>query len=330
MRALAGTWSALGLAQRLGNAISLRALPLRSLRLHFARPGLFTAQLARSSPTALSPDSKTQPGNPVAPESAQRSAWYRGPVRHRRFFPRSHQLEARTLWLFVDLGEWQRGQLEERLPAGLRLDTRWPAGLRRKDLLGPPGEPLDEAVRSAVSARLGFRPAGPIGLLTLPAALGLGFNPVSFYYCWNALGSGLEAVLAEITNTPWLERHAYALDLRQGLGAQRFPKRFHVSPFLDIDIEYLWAFGVPGQRLSVHMEDHQAAPGKPQQPVGLKLFDATMLLERQELSAPLSFADRLRLYLQPPLVVLAIYTHAAWLYLKRVPFYTHPRKRTSG
>lgn len=272
----------------------------------------------------------SQPASPAAPASAPNlaSALYVGRVRHRRFLPRAHRLGARTAWLYLDLEEWQAGRLEGRLPGWLRLGRRWPVGVARRDLLGPPELPLDEAVRRAAEARLGFRPAGPIAVLTLPAALGQAFNPVSFYYCWRADRSALEAVLAEITNTPWLERHAYALDLRAGRGAQRFPKVFHVSPFLDLDLEYRWAFHAPGERLAVHMQDFQSAPGKPGLPPGAKLFDATLVLERRPLGR--LWAELPRILVQPLLVVAAIYLHAAWLYLRRVPFYSHPAKRAGA
>lgn len=268
--------------------------------------------------------------NAAARPSAQpiHSAVYLGQVRHRRFLPRSHRLVAHTAWLYLDLEEWQQGLLEPALPGWLRLGSRWPLGVRRADLLGPQGLPLEEAIRRAAEERLGFRPTGPLAVLTLPAALGQAFNPVSFYYCWRPDRSGLEAVLAEITNTPWLERHTYALDLRAGRRAQRFEKRFHVSPFLDLDLDYRWAFQAPGERLVVSMQDHQRAPGKPGLPAGAKLFDATLVLRRQPLSRLWSQLPRLAL--QPLLVLAAIYLHAGWLYLRRVPFYPHPAKRAQA
>ena len=48
-------------------------------------------------------------------------------------------------------------------------------------------------------------------LLTNLRTLGHCFNPVSFYYCFDD-AENLEAVVAEVTNTPWGERHAYVLD----------------------------------------------------------------------------------------------------------------------
>ena len=72
-------------------------------------------------------------------------------------------------------------------------------------------------------------------LLTHVRYAGYVFNPVSFYYCFGADGTRLECLVAEITNTPWGERHVYALPVAQAerlAGAWRwsFDKAFHVSP----------------------------------------------------------------------------------------------------
>ena len=151
----------------------------------------------------------------------------------------------------------------------------------REDFLGPADRPLKEAVCDRVDQQLGIRPDGPVRLLTCLRHFGHSFNPVSFYYCFAADGETLEHVVAEVNNTPWGEQHCYVLDaataLRDG-GWLEFglAKAFHVSPFMPMDIDYRWALSRPGEKLSVYMANSKD---------GEKIFDATMALERQPISA---------------------------------------------
>src|SRR4029077_3184545 len=110
----------------------------------------------------------------------------------------------------------------------------------RADSLGAADVPLDEAVRDLVADRIGERPGGAIRLLTNVRMLGHCFHPVSFYYCHREGSDELRAVVAQVTNTPWGERHSYVMDAGAGgapgsvLG-QSFEKVFHVSPFMGMD-----------------------------------------------------------------------------------------------
>ena len=87
-------------------------------------------------------------------------------------------------------------------------------------------------------------------VLTQPRVLGYVFNPVSFYYCHDVAGA-LHSIVAEITNTPWKERHSYVLPVA---GADRhgaalrwdFRKAFHVSPFMDVSGTYRFLLAEPG------------------------------------------------------------------------------------
>ena len=157
-------------------------------------------------------------------------------------------------------------------------------------------------------------------LLTHARYLGYGFNPVSFYYCYAPDGVTLDTVVAEITNTPWRERHAYVLPLsdgeRHGSAVHfGFDKAFHVSPFLPMDRRYHWALQPPGESIRVHMD---VLRGESRE------FDATMTLERLAMSA----ASRRRCLLRfPPMtlkVMGAIHWQALRLWLKRNPVYDHP------
>ena len=258
-------------------------------------------------------------------ERIRHSAIYRGWVRHRRKGPRAHAFRYRLFLTYLDLDELERA-FERRWLWSARRPA--PAWFRRADYLGPTDVPLDEAVRARVQDRLGFRPTGAVRVLTQLRMWGYAFNPVSFYYCFEADGSGDErmvAVVAEITNTPWGERHAYVLDARRSerrgrQHAWRFAKDFHVSPFFDMDLDYDWRFREPGERVAVHMVNRR-------QDTDESVFDATLVMQREPLDGPTLAKALCRHPWTTLKVSLGIYWQALRLWLKRTPFYTHPAKR---
>lgn len=246
------------------------------------------------------------------------SALYEGVVRHRRFRPRPHEFSYSLFMAYLDLSEIDEVFRGRWLWSASRTA---PARFRREDHLGDPAMPLDECVRALVAEKTGRRPEGPIRLLTHLAYYGWCFNPVSFYYCFDAAGRRVDAVVGEVSNTPWLERHCYVV-ARDASGGDvvraRFRKEFHVSPFMDMDQEYGWALREPGAGLSVHMDNFEK---------GEKIFDATMTLERREISGPALARALARWPFMTLGVVGAIHWQALKLWLKRVPVYTHPRLR---
>jgi hypothetical protein len=154
---------------------------------------------------------------------------------------------------------------------------------------------------------------------------------VSFYYVFDASDSRVETIVAEITNTPWKERHAYVLPVaaaaRGGARAWHFEfdKRFHVSPFLPMEMRYRWSFGAPGDALHVHMQNFDALAG----PDAAPRFDATLTLRREPLTG-MALARALAAFPLMPLRVSAlIYWQALRLLWKRAPFHLHPAKRSN-
>lgn len=258
------------------------------------------------------------------------SAIYKGKVAHTRVKPRRHAFEFPLFMMYIDLGE---------LPAlfdGTRLwSAKGPAlsWFRRGDYIadvdGSRTGDLDTAVRNRVEQALGFRPDGPVRMLTHMRYFGTNFNPVTFYYCFEPGGERVAAIVAEITNTPWKERHAYVLDARDGCGAGEgshakrhrwtFTKVFHVSPFMPLGQGYDWSFETPAATLRVAMalRDYNAADAP-------SVFGASLMLERVEIT-PAALRRTLLAYpFMTARVVGRIHWEALRLWLKGVKSFANP------
>ena len=250
--------------------------------------------------------------------AVMQSALYHGWVGHRRTAPVGNAFRYRLFFLYLDLGEL------DTLFAGRWFWSverpNW-ASFRRADHLRRPG-PLDQGVRDEVEKQLGFRPAGPVRLLTHLRYLGYCFNPISLYYCFGPDGTQLEAILAEVHNTPWGEEYLQALDTRMASDADGFHryqlgKEFHVSPFMPMEIDYQWFFSAPGESVRARMDSYRR---------GEQLFSAWFNLQRRDVSG----ANLARALLHWPCmtgkVIAAIYWQALRLKFKGVPFCPHPEQ----
>jgi uncharacterized protein len=242
---------------------------------------------------------------------------YKGWVRHRRLLPTIHSFRYRVFLAYLDLAELST------VFGGVPFwSTRRPALARfkRSDYFGAADRPLDDCVRQLVAERIGQRPAGPIRLLTNLRYFGYCFNPVSFYYCFNVADTQVETVVAEVTNTPWGERHQYVLPVKESIRERalhrwQFDKKMHVSPFMPMDMRYAWRCNDPGEQLFVHIQNWRLEQ---------KVFDATMLLRAEPISAPAMLALLFTQPFMPWRVTAAIHWQAIKLWLKKTPFHPHP------
>ena len=248
--------------------------------------------------------------------SLPESAIYVGEVRHRRTRPKAHAFTYPLFMAFLDV---------DRIPELCRVSSflsygRWNwAAFHQEDQFGDPSLHLRERLRQDAQAKGHILPEGPIFLLTHLRYLGICFNPVSYFYCFDPAGH-LSLIMAQVSNTPWRERHTYWMPVAEGHqspGGISFdvPKAFHVSPFMPMDCRYRWAFTPPGEALKVHIAEFDSLD---------LFFDATLLLRKRPWTAGIVRRTLVQFPWMTLKVLIAIHWEAFWLWIKRVPVFTHP------
>ena len=247
---------------------------------------------------------------------ALESAIFSGIVRHRRFSPTQHEFEY-SIHMFM----LRADELPQLMGRHWQLGTEWYrwARFKRADYLGG-AEDLGSSVKAKIAELAG--PAakdieGDVFCLVHLRYLGFYFSPLNVYFLKQQ--DRFRYMLAEVSNTPWHEKHYYLVDLAN---IESHAKEFHVSPFNPMQQNYHWIIKPPdASHCSVHIGVHdQNEPDE-------KVFDATLSLKRREinqsnLSRVLSKTPSQTLYL-----VLGIYWEALRLLCKRTPLYRHPKKQ---
>lgn len=281
-----------------------------------------------------------------------------GRVWHRRQRPRMHAFDYRLWYSLLDVDRLEQRFARSRWWSLERLNL---VTFRRRDYLGDPDVALSTAVRDQVENELDIRPDGPVRMLTHLRQWGFCFNPVTFYFCHAADGA-LVAIVADVHNTPWDDRHAYVLDAREQTGPRYrfvFEKRFHVSPFLPMDLCYDWRFDYSLSSLSENqlieprplenLPTENPSIDNPSVEAGVetvlnaeeRLAVHMLVTERagqclavgmKLVLKPLDSRSMVRMPLRFPLMALkvlgGIYWQALRLAVKRTPFHAHPE--TSG
>lgn len=117
------------------------------------------------------------------------------------------------------------------------------------------GAPLRAWAESALREAGVDLNGGEIRLLTFPRMLGYVFNPLSIFFGFNRAGA-LKGVIYEVRNT-FGEKHSYVFAVNDNALPHRHaaPKRFHVSPFMDVHGEYRFAIAPPEELLSLTIDN---------------------------------------------------------------------------
>ncbi len=249
------------------------------------------------------------------------SSIYEGLVTHNRYLPIKHVFTYKLFMLYLDLDE-----LEDVFGNRLLWSTKSPTigWFRRKDFMGNCKTPLSETVREKVLSEMGLYPTGPIRLLTQLRYFGFFMNPVCFYYCFDESGDEVIAVVAEVTNTPWGEKHVYVWPGHEIGCAPKgrkslFPKEMHVSPFMPMDQKYRCSMKLPGAALQARVQNIEEDD---------LVFEATLALRKKSLNTKNLLSALINYPFMSLKIVGGIYYQAYRLWRKGLKFYPHPKHPT--
>ena len=235
-----------------------------------------------------------------------KSGIFSGHVLHRRFSPVLHKFKYKMSMFGIDIDEINQISKKFKLFGTSKFS---PIKFNQKDyIINEPGD-LKARIANKVKSLGGQWDGSKVFMLIQCRCLGLYFSPVNFFYCYDKTGS-CELMLAEVSNTPWNERHYYLINI---LKSDMTKKTFHVSPFMQLNMKYKWRVTTPEDKVIVSIANHFEGEDNP-------TFDAHLALMKK----PLSSLNLIKSWVSLPLMVFKIVTLIYWqalkLFFKRVPF----------
>lgn len=196
-----------------------------------------------------------------------------------------------------------------------------PARFVRSDFLGDERLSVAEAVKQRIFEETEQHFEGQIFLLANWRYFGLQNNPIACYFCKGKTSQRLEFIIAEVTNTPWGERHSYVLPVNheEALFQTEFKKELHVSPFHGMQQRYRWSSTVPDESLAIKLTNLEG---------GERVFHASLTLTRLPVTRLTGLSLLARFPFETAKVTVGIYWQALVLFLRRVPLFAHPKNNS--
>ena len=235
------------------------------------------------------------------------SAIYNGTVIHKRFKPKLHFFKYKVFSLLIDLSELDI--LDKRINF-FSYNKFNLISFFDKDHGERDGSSLIKWVKKNLTDNQIDTEHIRIKLLCYPRILGYVFNPLSIFYVYNN-DEKLISILYEVKNT-FGEQHTYIFKIENdNLLQHNCEKKFHVSPFIEMNCNYFFRILKPSEKISVIIDQYQSNE---------KILFASQDGKRADLTS----AELMKSYLKHPLmtfkIISAIHFEAFKLWTKGIKF----------
>jgi DUF1365 family protein len=233
---------------------------------------------------------------------------YTGTVIHKRFKPKIHTFNYKVFSLLIDLSEIDLLHKTLRLFSYNKFNI---ISFFNKDHGPRDGSSLKNWVLDNLKKNDIESEDVKIKLLCYPRIFGYVFNPLSVFYVYDK-NSVLIAILYEVKNT-FGEQHSYIFKTKkeQNLIQHVCKKKFHVSPFIEMNCIYFFRLLKPGNKISVII-DVQDSEGK------------ILYASQDGVKSELNNNNLFKSYLKHPLmtfkIIIAIHFEAFKLWTKGIKF----------
>ena len=236
------------------------------------------------------------------------SSIYNGTVIHKRFKPKIHYFKYKVFSLLIDLSELENLSKKIKFFSYNKFNL---VSFYEKDHGNRDGSSLVSWVKKNLEDNNINSENTKIKLLCYPRILGYVFNPLSVFYIYDE-SEKLVCILYEVKNT-FGEQHTYIFKIKENvkLFQHNCSKKFHVSPFIEMDCNYFFRILNPGKKLSVIIDQYDQNG---------KILFASQDGERSDLTSK----NLMNSYLNHPLmtfkIISAIHFEAFKLWIKGIKF----------
>ena len=235
------------------------------------------------------------------------SSIYNGTVIHKRFKPKIHFFKYKVFSLLLDLSDLNR--LDKDI-SFFSYNTFNLISFFDKDHGERDGSSLFEWVKKSLVENNINSENIKIKLLCYPRIFGYVFNPLSVFFVYDNQ-ENLISILYEVKNT-FGEQHTYIFKVENNnLLQHNCSKKFHVSPFIEMDCSYFFKILKPAEKISVIIDQYQLDD---------KIFFASQDGRRVDFNSK----ELLKSYIKHPLmtfkIISAIHFEAFKLWAKGIRF----------
>ncbi|GAA5316320.1 MAG: DUF1365 domain-containing protein [Candidatus Pelagadaptatus aseana] len=250
--------------------------------------------------------------------SSRATGFLTGRVAHCRFQPRVHKFSYSygCFWLALDRLE----QARQEQPNWFSSGPGW-VKYRRKDHIGPEDQDLASYIRELT--KLDKSPDNEVFFLGQLNYLGRYFSPVNFFFIGSQQGTAdnpsgefaFHTLVAEVSNTPWNEKHHYIVPLTNSRKPYRQRKTFHVSPFMETRQEYHWQIHYDNDDFAITIHSTQDKR---------RQFTAALKLSAETLNHSKLLPVLVSNVVMVAAVKLRIYWQAVKLFCKGIRYQSYP------